>query len=189
MLDKSNTALYNPRVADNTLAIVGEATVKYRAVLVFIVFAFGLPDATPADQAPAFQKRAPVPEAKKPATDVSGTWALVATFKGPPGAPDGGFRATVTLKQRDVALDGYLTYPNGEGGAFTGAVIDQAVTFTAVFKNPERPGVTNITDFTGTLDGEKAMKGHVTSVATGPGTYRRGEGPFVATRRPSSASR
>ena len=27
---------------------------------------------------------------------------MVATFKGPPGGPDGGFRATVTLKQRDA---------------------------------------------------------------------------------------
>ncbi len=156
---------------------------KYRAVLVFIVFASGLPHATRADQAPALEKRAPLPQTKKLATDVSGTWSLVATFKAPPGAPDGGFRATVTLKQRDVGLDGYLTYQNGDGGAFRGVVIDQAVMFTAIFKNPERPGVTNIADFTGTLDGEKAIKGHVTSVATGPGTYVRGEGPFVATRR------
>ena len=36
---------------------------------------------------------------------------------------------------------------------------------------------------TGTLDGERTIKGHVTSVSTGPGTYLRGEGPFVATRR------
>ncbi len=189
MLDKSITALYNARVADETLAILREATVKYRAVVVFTVFALGLPDATPADQAPALEKRAPVPQAKKLATDVSGTWSLVATFKGPPGAPDGGFRATVTLKQRDVSLDGHLTYQNGDGGAFKGLLIDQAVMFTAVFKNPELPGVMNIADFTGTLDGERTIKGHVTSVATGPGTYTRGAGPFVATRRPSSASR
>src|SRR5438045_1420923 len=127
------------RVADKTLAIVREATVKYRAVLVFIVFALGLPDATPADQAPASERRGPVPQTKKPATDVSGTWSLVATFKGPPGAPDGGFRATVTLKQRDFGLDGYVTFQSGNGGAFKGVVNDKAVMFTAVFKNPERP--------------------------------------------------
>ena len=162
---------------------------KYRAVLVVVVFALRLPNATGAAQAPVLEKRAPVREAKKLATDVSGTWSLVATFKGPPGLPDGGFRATVTLKQHDVGLDGYVTYQNGDGGAFKGVVNDQAVTFTAVIKNPELPGVMNITDFSGTLDGEKAIKGHVISVATGPNTYMRGEGPFVATRRPSSASR
>ena len=160
-----------------------EATLKYRAVLVFIVFALGLPDAMVADQAPASERRAPALRTKRPATDVSGTWFLDATFKGPPGAPDGGFRATVTLKQRDIMLDGYLTLPSGNGGAFTGVVNDKAVTFTTVFKNPERPGVMDIADFTGTLDGEKTIKGYVRSVSTGPGTYMRGEVPYVATRR------
>jgi hypothetical protein len=41
----------------------------------------------------------------------------------------------------------------------------------------------DIADFTGTLDGEKTIKGYVRSVSTGPGTYMRGEGPYVATRR------
>jgi hypothetical protein len=155
-----------------------EAAVTCRAVLVFIVFALALPDPMRAAQP------------KKPAIDVSGTWALVATFKGPPGAPEGGFRATVTLKQRNVMeeskpapLDGYVTFQGGRGGAFTGVVNDKAVTFTTVFKDPERPGVTNIADFSGTLDGERTIKGHVTQVSTGPGTYMRGEGPYVATRR------
>ena len=61
-----------------------------RAVLIFIVFALGLPDTMRAAQP------------RKPATDLSGTWSVVATFKGPPGAPDGGVRATITFKQRDV---------------------------------------------------------------------------------------
>ena len=64
-----------------------------------------------------------------------------------------------------------------------GIVSDKGVTFTTVLKNPDRPSVTQIADFTGTLDGEKTIKGHVVSVATGPGTYMRGEGPYVATRR------
>ena len=55
--------------------------------------------------------------------------------------------------------------------------------FTTVFKDPDRPGVTRIADFTGTIDGERTIKGHVISVSTGPGTYMRGEGPYVATRR------
>ena len=162
---------------------------KYRAVLVFMVLALGLPDAMSADQAPASEKRTPRPQTTKPATNVSGTWSLVATFKGPPGLPDGGFRATVALKQRVIdslkpgPLDGYFTLQNGNGGAFMGIVDDKQVAFTAVFKSSERPGVTTIYDFTGTLDGEKTIKGHVVSVATGPGTYMRGEGPYVATRR------
>ena len=164
---------------------------KYCAVLVFMVFALGLPVAMRADQAPASEKRAPVPQAKKPATDVSGTWSLIATSKGPPGLPDGVlFRATVTLKQRDMMeeskpalLDGYVTFQDGSEGAFLGVVSDKSVTFTTVLKRPGRPGVTNIADFTGTLDGEKTIKGHVTSVSTGPGTYMRGEGSYVATRR------
>jgi hypothetical protein len=149
-----------------------EATVTYRTVLVFLVFALGLPDTMGAAQP------------KQPAIDVSGTWALVATFKGPPGLPDGGFRATITLKQRGAVLDGHLAHQNGNGGAFTGVVIDKTVTFTAIFKSSERPGVTHIADFTGgTLDGERTLRGHVTNVSTGPGTYMRGEGPYVATRR------
>jgi hypothetical protein len=126
---------------------------------------------------------------------LSGTWSLVATFKGPPGLPDGGFRATVTFKQRNldeskpVPLDGYLTYPNGSGGAFTGIVNNRAVTFTTVFKDPDRPGVTRVADFTGTLDGDGTIKGHVINVSTGPGTYMRGEGPFVATRGPTPPRR
>jgi hypothetical protein len=149
-----------------------EATVTCRAVLVLIVFALGLPDPMRAAQP------------KPPAIDVSGTWALVATFKGPPGAPDGGFRATITLKQRGAGLDGHLAHQNGDGGAFTGVVIDKAVTFTAIFKSSDHPGVTNIADFTaGTLDGERTLKGHVSMVSTGPGTYMPGEGPYVATRR------
>jgi hypothetical protein len=149
-----------------------EATVTCRTVLLFTVFALGLPDPMRGAQP------------KPPAIDVSGTWALVATFKGPPGAPDGGFRATITLKQRGAALDGHLALQNGNGEAFTGVVMDKAVTFTAIFKSSERPGVTHIYDFTGgTLDGERTLKGHVTSVSTGPGTYMRGEGPYVATRR------
>jgi hypothetical protein len=160
-----------------------EATVTHRAVLVLVVLALGLPNATAADQAPTSEKRATVPQAKKPAADVSGTWSLVATFKGPPGAPDGGFHATVTLKQRGMLLEGHFTLPSGNGGAFTGIVNDKAITFTTVFKNAERPGVTDIADFTGTIDGDKTIKGYVTSVSTGPGTYMRGEGPYVATRR------
>jgi hypothetical protein len=148
-----------------------EATVTCRAVLVFFVFALGLPDVMRAAQP------------KKPAADVSGTWSVVATFKGPPGAPDGGVRATIAFKQRDSILDGYVTFQSGSGGVFTGVMNDKAVTFTSVYKNPDRPGVTNIADFTGTLDGEKTIKGHVTMVSTGPGTYMRGEGPYVATRR------
>lgn len=120
---------------------------------------------------------------KKPATDVSGTWSVVATFKGPPGAPAGGVRATITFKQRDSILDGAVTFQDGNGGAFAGVMDDKAVTFTSVYKNPDRPGVTSVADFTGTLDGEKTIKGHVTMVSTGPGTYLRGEGPYVATRR------
>jgi hypothetical protein len=138
----------------------------------------------------ASQGKTAVPKATAP--NISGTWLLVATFKGPPGSPDGGFRATVTFKHGDTVLaagrprplDGYFTHQNGNGGAFTGIVNEQAVTFTTVFKNPERTGVTNIIDFAGTLDGERTFKGHVISVSTGPGTYMRGEGPFVATRKP-----
>jgi hypothetical protein len=154
-----------------------EATVRYRAVLVLLMFTLGLPDAMRADQT------------KK--VNLSGTWSLIATSKGPPGAPDGVlFRATVTLKQRDVMeeskpvpLDGYVTFQDDSAGAFMGIVNDKTVTFTTVLKNPGRPGVTNIADFTGTLDGDGAIKGRVTSISTGPGTYMRGEGPFVATRR------
>lgn len=150
-----------------------EATVKYRAVLVVIVFALWLPETMRAAQP------------KAPAIDVSGTWALVATHKGPPGMPDGvSFRATITLKQRGTMLDGHLAHQNGNEGAFTGVVIDKAVMFTAMIKSSERPGVTHILDFTGgTLDGERTLKGFVKSVSTGPGTYMRGEGPYVATRR------
>jgi hypothetical protein len=150
-----------------------EATVTYRAVLVLIVFALGLPDPMRAAQP------------KAPAIDVSGTWSLIATHKGPPGMPDGvSFRATITLKQRGAGLDGHLAHQNGNSGAFTGVVIDKTVTFTAIVKSSERPGVTQILDFTGgTLDGERTLKGHVKSVSTGPGTYMRGEGPYVATRR------
>jgi hypothetical protein len=147
--------------------------VKCRAVLVVVVFALALPDAMRADQP------------QEPAVDVSGTWTLVATHKGPPGLPDGvSFRATVTLKQRGAGLDGHLAHQNGNGGAFTGVVIGKTVTFTAIVKSSELPGVTHIFDFTGgTLDGERTLKGHVKSVSTGPGTYMRGEGPYVATRR------
>jgi hypothetical protein len=156
-----------------------EATVTYRAVLVLIVFALGLPDAMLADQT------------KKSATAVSGTWSLIATSKGPPGMPDGVlFRATLTLEQRDVIeeakpvpLDGYVTFQDGSAGAFMGIVSGKAVTFTTVLKNPGRPGVTNIADFIGTLDGDGTIKGRVTAISTGPGTYLRGEGPYVATRR------
>jgi hypothetical protein len=148
-----------------------EAAVRYRAVLLFTVFALWLPDTMRAAQP------------KQPAIDVSGTWALVATFKGPPGLPDGGFRATVTFKQRDGRLDGVVTFQNGTDASFTGVAIDKAVTFTTIYKSPERPGVTSVADFTGTLDGEKTIKGHVTMVSMGPGTYMRGDGPYVATRR------
>ena len=148
-----------------------EATVNYRTVLLFTVFALGLPDSMRAAQ-------------PKPAIDVSGTWALVVTFKGPPGLPDGGFRGTITLKQRGALLDGHLAQQGGIGGAFTGVVIDKTVTFTAIYKSAERPGVTHVADFTGgTLDGERTLKGHVTNVSAGPGTYMRGEGTYVATRR------
>ena len=33
-------------------------------------------------------------------------------------------------------LDGYVTFQDGSGGAFTGVVNDKAVTFTTVFKRP-----------------------------------------------------
>jgi hypothetical protein len=148
-----------------------EATVTCRAVLVLFVFALGLPDAMRAAQP------------RKPAADLSGTWSVVATFKGPPGAPDGGIRATITFKQRDSILDGAVTFQGGSGGMFTGVVDDKAVTFTSVYKDPNRPSVNNVADFTGTIDGERTIKGHVTMVSTGPGTYMRGEGPYVATRR------
>ena len=143
----------------------------YRAVLLFIVFALGLPDAMRAAQP------------KKPAADLSGTWSVVATFKGPPGAPDGGVRATITFKQRESILDGSVTFQGGRAGVFTGVVDDKAVTFTSVYKDPNRPGVNNVADFTGTIDGERTIKGHVTMISTGPGNYMRGEGPYVATRR------
>ena len=148
-----------------------EATVTCRAVLVFLVFAVGLPDTMGAAQP------------KKPAADLSGTWSVVATFKGPPGAPDGGVRATITFKQRDSILDGAVTFQGGRGGLFTGVVDDKAVTFTSVYKDSNRPGVNSVADFTGTIDGERTIKGHMTMVSTGPGTYMRGEGPYVATRR------
>src|SRR5688572_12513725 len=96
--------------------------------------------------------------------DISGPWAVVVTFPGPPGMPDGGFRATVTLKRqvpdplKPGPLDGYFTLQNGDGGAFKGIVNDKKVTFTAVYKNSERPGVTHIYDFTGTFDGENTIK-------------------------------
>jgi hypothetical protein len=148
-----------------------EAAVTCRAVLVFLVFALGLPDPMRAAQP------------KKPAADLSGTWSVVATFKGPPGAPDGGVRATITFKQSDSILNGSVTFQGGRGGVFTGVVDDKVVTFTSVYKDPDRPGVTSVADFTGTIDGERTIKGHVTMVSTGPGTYMRGEGPYVATRR------
>jgi hypothetical protein len=151
----------------------GEASVNYRAALVCIVLALGLPDLMRAAQP------------KAPAIDVSGTWSLIATHKGPPGMPDGvSFRATIALKQTGGRLDGHLAHQNGNSAAFTGVVIDKTVTFTAIVKSSEPPGITHILDFTGgTLDGEKTLKGHVKSVSTGPGTYMRGEGPYVATRR------
>jgi hypothetical protein len=130
--------------------------------------------------------------------DISGTWAVVVTFPGPPGMPDGGFRATVTFKQRAMLpdgagkpqpLDGYYAHQNGNSGPFMGIVNDKKVMFTTIVKSSEHPGVTHFTDFTGTYDGEKTIKGHVINVSTGPGTYMRGEGPFVATRKPSSARR
>jgi hypothetical protein len=150
----------------------------HRAVPLFLVFALGLPDAMLADQP------------RKPATNLSGTWSLIATHKGPPGLPDGvSFRATVTFKQGDVIeeskpvpLDGYVTFQDKSEGAFMGIASNKAVTFTTVLKNPNRPSVTQIADFTGTIDGG-TIKGHVTRISTGPGTYMRGEGPFVATRR------
>ena len=156
-----------------------EATVTCRTALVLIVFALGLPDVMRADQT------------KKPATGVSGTWSLIATHKGPPGMPDGvSFRATVTFKQGDVMeeskpvpLEGYVTFQDRSEGAFLGFASNKAVTFTTVLKNPNRPSVTQIHDFTGTIDGDGTIKGHVTHIFTGPGTYMRGEGPFVATRR------
>ena len=156
-----------------------EAAMKHRAVLVVIVFALALPDAMRAAQT------------KKPAADLSGTWSLIATSKGPPGMPDGVmFRATVTFKQsnvieesKPVPLDGHFMRQDGNGGAFMGLVNGKAVIFTTVLKNPNRPGVTEFIDFTGTLDGDGTIKGHVLSVSTGPGTYMRGEGPYVATRR------
>jgi hypothetical protein len=126
---------------------------------------------------------------------ISGTWAVVVTFPGPPGMPDGGFRATVTLKQHVLdplkpgPLDGYFTLQNGDGVAFKGIVNDKKVMFTTVSRSSERPGVTRFNDFIGTLDGENTIKGQMISVETGPGTYMRGEGPFVATRRPSSPRR
>ena len=156
-----------------------EAPVTYRAVLVFIAFAFALPDAMLADQT------------KTLATDVSGTWSLIATSKGPPGMPDGVmFRASVTFKVRNVIeeskpvpLDGHFMRQDGNGGAFMGLVNGKSVIFTTVLKSPNRPGVTEFIDFVGTLDGDGTIKGRVLSVSTGPGTYLRGEGPFVATRR------
>lgn len=143
-------------------------------------------------QSPAQHRTA---TAKTTVPDISGTWAVVVTFPGPPGMPDGGFRATVTLKQHVLdplkpgPLDGYFTRQDGNGGAFMGIVNDKKVTFTTVLKSSEHRGVTHFTDFTGTYDGENTIKGHVINVSTGPGTYMRGEGPFVATRRPSSARR
>ena len=168
-----------------------EATVRCRAVLVCIVFALGLSDVMRADQAPASEKRAPAPQTRKLATNVSGTWSLIATSKGPPGMPDGVmFRATVTFKQsnvieesKPVPLDGHFMRQDGNGGAFMGLVNGKAVIFTTVLKNPNRPGVTEFIDFVGTLDADGTIKGHVLSVSTGPGTYMRGEGPYVATRR------
>jgi hypothetical protein len=152
----------------------------YRAVVLCVLLTSGLLAPLHAGQS-AVQK-APGPQ--KPAANLSGTWAIVATFKGPPGAPDGGFRASVTLKQRDMGpLDGYLTMQNGSGGAFTGVVDDRGISFTSVFKSAERPGVTTFADFTGTIDGGQTFKGRVIMVSMGPGTYMRGEGPFVATRR------
>lgn len=122
--------------------------------------------------------------------NISGTWSLIATHKVPPGMPDGvSFRATVTFKHgvmeesKPTSLDGYVTFQDRSEGAFMGIVSDKRVTFTTVLKNPNRPSVTQIADFTGTLDGEKTIKGHVLRVSTGPGTYMRGEGAFVATRR------
>ena len=143
----------------------------YRAVLVCIAFVMALPDPMRAAQP------------KKPAADLSGTWSVVATFKGPPGAPDGGVRGTITFKQRDSILDGAVTLEGNRGGVFTGVVDDKAVTFTSVYKDPNRPGVNSVADFTGILAGERTIRGHLTMVSTGPGTYMRGEGPYVATRR------
>jgi hypothetical protein len=126
---------------------------------------------------------------KTAVADISGKWAVVVTFPGPPGMPDGGFRATVTLKQHALdplkpgPLDGYFTLQNGNGGAFKGIVNNKKVTFTAVFKSAERPGVTVFNDFIGTLEDANTIKGHMISVSTGPDTYMRGEGPFVAARR------
>jgi hypothetical protein len=143
-------------------------------------------------QSPAQQRTA---TAKTTVPDISGSWAVVVTFPGRAGMPDGGFRATVTLKQhlldplKPGPLDGYFTYQNGNGGAFKGIVNDKKVTFTTVLKSSDRPGVTVFNDFIGTFDGENTIKGHMISVDTGPSTYMRGEGPFVATRRPSSARR
>ncbi|MFA5910154.1 MAG: hypothetical protein WC815_15340 [Vicinamibacterales bacterium] len=154
-------------------------TVTHRAALLFIVFALALPDPMRADQT------------KKPATGVSGTWSLIATHKGPPGMPDGvSFRATVTFKLGDVMeeskpvpFDGYVTFQDRSEGAFMGFASNKAVTFTTVLKNPKRPGVTQIADFTGTLDADGTIKGHVMRISTGPGTYMRGDATFVATRR------
>ena len=122
--------------------------------------------------------------------NISGTWSLIATHKGPPGMPDGvSFRATVAVnhgvmeESKPTSLDGYVTFQDRSEGAFMGIVSDKGVTFTTVLKNPDRPSVTQIADFTGTLDGEKTIKGHVIRVSTEPGTYMRGEGSFVATRR------
>jgi hypothetical protein len=178
MLDKSIALPYNARVVANTRDRT-EATVTYHAVLVLFVFALALPEAMRADQT------------KKPATNVSGTWSLIATHKGPPGMPDGvSFRATVTFKLRDameeskpVSLDGYVTFQDRSEGAFMGFASNKAVTFTTVLKNPNRPSVTQIADFTGTLDGDGTIKGRVTSIFTGPDTYSRGDATFVATRR------
>ena len=148
-----------------------EATVTCRAAVLFVVIALSLPDLLRAAQP------------GKPAADLSGTWSVAATFKGPPGAPDGGIRATITFKQSDSILHGSVAFPGGRGGVFTGVVDDKTVTFTSIYRDPDRPGVMSVADFTGTIDGKSTIRGHVTMVSTGPGTYMRGQGPYVATRR------
>jgi hypothetical protein len=126
---------------------------------------------------------APVAQTKKAAVDISGTWAVKATFKGPPGMPEGGFPATVAFKQRGTEFDGDFRAPGPSGGPFTGTLKGKALTFTVISKHPTLPGVTDRVEFTGTVVDEKTIKGHVKSSSKGPGTDLGAEGPFVATRR------
>jgi hypothetical protein len=117
------------------------------------------------------------PVKKTPPVDVTGKWFMVVKF-----GDTGGFRATITFKQRGEKLDGHYSHPGFAEVDFPATIKGKSLAFSFSFPNPSHEGVTDTITATGTVEDDNTIKGRLKATSKGPGTDAGGEG--LLSRRP-----